>query len=199
VKVTSPTTLDLDFGSFGSVVGDRCSRTKAQKEWWVLRRVLSRDDGWLAPLEIWKASPPAPDFLVDCGSSRWGVEVTEGTAWLDQREMDVVLDEPTLIGSHGGRGFGGYAGNQPELEVAGDIAAAIEKKRNKADGYISGGSERLWLLVYVNSNPGLMVHIDELREMLDSASPSLGKFDKVTVLCGEHALRTTKAGWERIP
>ena len=196
VSVTSSSTLEVEFGSLGSEVDDRAKRTKAQKEWWVLRRVLLVESTWSGPLYIWKTDPPAPDFLMQSEGLLWGLEVTEGTTSQDQREMSHPIAGPELMGSHGGRGCGGYGGSQPESEVAGDIVEAICRKREKSKSYLGAGCQRLWLLIYVNSNPGMLVHIEKLREALASAPPNLGDFEKVTVLCGRYVLRACQTGWE---
>ncbi|MFN4023337.1 MAG: hypothetical protein ACK4MQ_00775 [Hyphomonas sp.] len=162
VNASSLDDLVRQFGGVGLTVPPRPNRTKEEKEAYLARRLflnLAKEQRLSFPLSITQSD--SPDFVVDASDGTWFLEITEATSEADQREMTLAPDAPQLIGHSGGRGADGYFGAQPETEVIADINAAIDRKKRKAYA-----SNRCSLLVYINSNPGMVVHMSEVLRRL---------------------------------
>ena len=155
--------LRRQFGDVGLTVPGRAERTKEQKEAYLARRLILKlaEDGELSfPVSITQSD--SPDFVVVEQGRTWLLEITEATTEEDQRAMTLMpSDVSQMLGESGGRGKGGYIGSQPEHEVISDINAALLRKRKK-----HYANQDCTLLVYVNSNPGVVVHMTTVLDRL---------------------------------
>jgi hypothetical protein len=147
-----------------AVVGPRTGpqkRTKAQKEWYVIRRFLKTAIplGMLElPITIRNGVPPnEPDFVVTSnGSTVELFEVTEATNEADQAEMTAFErsgKKAALLGEFGGRFAKGAS--QPGLAWSTDVVNAIRRKRGKVIFQLSPVPRHL--LVYPNSNASTLL------------------------------------------
>jgi hypothetical protein len=139
-----------------------------EEELFLLRRyllTLSRLGRLAYPLKL--AAQESPDFLLVTNGVTVGIEVTEATSWLDQREFTLEEDEaPSLIGAYGGRYSDGAVGDQPERDLTADTLKAVRRKVTKIR---KGGYEptpTLELLIYANSNASLLSNEQRAIEML---------------------------------
>ncbi len=179
-NATSTDDLLEKWGEYGVEVPPRPKRSKEQKEAWLVRRLfkyLASKNLLKFPLSITHSD--APDFTVTEHGCTWLLEVTEATVPVDQREMSVALTGAQPIGHSGGRGNGGYGGDAPENEVIADINNAIQRKATKPYA-----SPQCSLLLYVNSNPGVVANQSCVRTRLSTEIIS-NPFAKVFVIWGE--------------
>jgi hypothetical protein len=173
--IRSAESLVEDIAFFGRSVGPRNGtrrRTHGEMEDYCLRRWLaaaSASEILEPPVEVvgFSGSPNAakPDFVLHWPSTGRliGVEVTAaGDAswqkWLTKTER---IDELQLYPN-----AGGYAGNAPERIVAKDIRNAIKKKVQSASDGKYRGAQQYRLLIYENSEGGLLARRGEAVELL---------------------------------
>ncbi|MDP3459662.1 MAG: hypothetical protein Q8S09_10345 [Hyphomonas sp.] len=179
--VNAASRIDLadQIGEAGLSIPDRGVRTNQDEEAYLCRRFIlgmAADERLSYPISIRQSD--APDFEITEGREVWQLEITQATSNDDQVGLTRFAKSAVSVapnGHFGGRGLGGYQGDQPEFEVISDIVDAINRK--KAKEY---AKESCRLLVYVNSNPGLVVHTDRLFEMLPDRLPQ-HPFDAVYV------------------
>lgn len=173
LNVLAAQTLDdlvQQIGEIGLAIPDRGVRTNQEEEAYLFRRLIlgmAVDKRLRYPISVRQID--APDFEVEEDGERWMLEVTQATTNEDQAALtrfaksDVKM---ALNGHFGGRGSGGYHGDTPEFEVVSDIVDAIARKKNK-----EYAKHSCRLLIYVNSNPGLVVHTDRLFALLADRLP----------------------------
>lgn len=157
-------------GEIGLTIPDRGIRTNQDEEAYLFRRLIlgMAFHGRLNyPISIRQTD--APDFEVEEAELRWKLEITQATTNEDQAALTKFARSDVTIamnGHFGGRGSGGYQGDTPEIEVIGDIIDAVHRKKSK-----DYAKHSCRLLVYVNSNPGFVVHADRLFAMLPDQLP----------------------------
>jgi hypothetical protein len=168
--------LRAQFGDVGAENGPRIGtgrRTQVSNEAYLARRFFfwKAKSGLLNfPVTIFHEDKP--DFRVQENGTEYGLEVTEACDPGDGAEMARLQDEPSpqLLGAKGGRGVGGYSGNEPEIEVIHDIKNAVGRKAAKP--YVD--ERPTDLLIYVNSNPSRVINREEHFRMAEKASFDLG-------------------------
>jgi len=140
ITITDIQKFEEEFGTLGLKVNPRTGankRTQDDKEWYVIRVFLKcalMNGRFQLPLKVCKQSPPAPDFMLSHRSGAVVIEITEATSEADQRDMTLSerRNEPSLLGSDGGRFPGGIVGDQAERVFAADVLRAILRKRSKS-------------------------------------------------------------------
>lgn len=133
---------------------------KIWREWWTLRQAfgIPRWNALLGESFVAEHADDGgggPDFILTLASGEpLSLEVTEATTEEDRLAIKKGrrADKPCMVGELGGRGEAGWMGDRPEREVAADINQAIRRKEGRSyEGPVA-------LLIYVNSNPGSVIH-----------------------------------------
>jgi hypothetical protein len=160
VRLEIATRADLPeaFGKLGVAVGGRTGlnrRTKAEREWWCLRRyifTLSAARQIEFPIQIEKSE--RPDFRCQFPTGRVGVEVTTATTKEDEDAMDrrEMSGKPALVGAHGGRQVHG----NPEVAWRRDVLEAVKSKSEDIGKYPAPLPEHV-ILVYSSGNPSSLI------------------------------------------
>ena len=145
---------------------------KPLTEWWMLRRLLQRYPDGLPfdfPFVIEKGE--RPDFIIKHNDMIYYLEVTEATSHLDQHAWATTdRTKPHLVSEFGGRAEGGMGGNQPERLVIADVLRAIRRKRKLSRDL---SPRCLNLLIYINSEPGLLFDIECFAATIEDYWPLL--------------------------
>ncbi len=198
LRLQSRATLVDDLALFGRTVGPRRGldkRTQAQREDYCIRRwliALVAADRVALPATL--EAPPAgsgyPDYVLRTGPNdvELGVEVTEAgdaiwQTWLTRTES---AESPRLWLDN----EDGYAGDQPERIVVRDLIEAVARKATKRrDGRYSA-IESCDLLIYENSEGGLLCDRDEVLRCLtgeatDSLRADAREFRQIHLLFGD--------------
>jgi len=132
----------------------------------MLRRLLQRypdDLPFDFPLVIEKGE--RPDFLIKHNDMIYNLEVTEATSQLDQHAWATTdRSKPLLFSKFSGRAEGIMGPNQPERLVIADVLRAIRRKR-KLSRELS--PQCLNLLIYVNSDPGFLLDIEDFSATIE--------------------------------
>lgn len=169
-------------GEVGLEIPERHIRTNEDEEAYLCRRLIlgmACDNRIRYPISIRQSD--APDFeIVEDGVS-WELEVTQATTVEDQMGLTRFSQSEATValnGEYGGRGHGGYIGESAEREVVCDIIEAITRKKDK-----NYAKDSCRLLIYVNSNPGLVVDENRLFELLMTELPE-NPFSHVYVYSG---------------
>ncbi len=182
LTVLAAQTLDdlvEQIGEVGLAIPDRGIRTNQEEEAYLFRRLIlgmAAENRLRYPISIRQTD--APDFEVEEDGMSWMLEITQATTKEDQAALTRFAKSDmkvALNGHFGGRGSGGYQGDAPEFEVIGDIIDAITRKQNK-----EYAKRSCRLLIYINSNPGLVVHTGRLFTMLGDQLP-VHPFDNLYV------------------
>ncbi len=151
----------LDLSHFPSRTARKRASNGLEEELYVLRRYLFTlaDAGLLSyPLRLSKSE--TPDFVGSAGGSMMGIEITEATSPLDQREMTCSerSGRATPLGAFGGRYRGGIRdggrqerGRRADRDLTSDVLRAVRRKWELP--YLTGSVE---LVLYANGNANLM-------------------------------------------
>lgn len=163
------------FGEQGLNISERrrSERSKSDKEIYLLRRylfTLHNENILRFPLQI--AQSETPDFVCQIDGVERGLEITEATSSLDQREFTKMEDkeEPQLLGTFGGRFKGGASGDEPERALTADVIRAIRRKKFKR--FRTASTD---LLIYGNSNAVNLIFNE--KRAIDMMHKSLQRWD----------------------
>lgn len=175
ITFESSDALSEAFGGFGLWVGPRTGanrRTQADKEAYVARRLvvaMVRSDYQPVPfsLQVSADDRSLPDFVVDCGGDRFGIELTEAgdpsyQEWLTKTESVSDPADGDLI-------------NVSTRETVDEWCRVLEKKQEKFNKGAYGSVPAVELAIYDNTKGGSFLHlaslVRELRERTQRKTP----------------------------
>lgn len=197
LHLQSRRSLTDDLGLFGRMVGPRRGsrgRTHGEKENYCLRRwllAMTAADRLPYPITVISGDPDLhePDFLLrrNGADGAIGLEVTEAgeatwQSWLARSETRPGPSFPMDSED-------GYAGDRPERIVIRDVRDAIRRKVAKRRQGAYAATPNCDLLVYENSEGGLLCdRMEVIRGLTDGPrqlSEPGGSFDRVHLLFGD--------------
>ena len=183
LQLKSLRTLTDDLAFFGRTVGPRRgsgARTKGQKEDYCLRRwliamALHQRIAFPVLVEACSENEHLPDFLLKLGNGEeLGVEVTEAGAatwqqWLSQGDSTSSGNTLRFFPTDG------YVGDEPERLVIHDVLEAIRRKSAKHALGAYQAVPSTDLLIYENSEGGLLANHFEVVESIRSTLREQGE------------------------
>jgi hypothetical protein len=185
VEAVDLSSLSNSIGDYGLAVSARPFRTNDEREAYCLRRyllTLAHNNRLTFPLVVTKSE--TPDFVLTSETS-CGLEVTEATSELDQREYTEAAKSGQTIwsqGEFGGTGYDGFKGNDHELFWLRYVSTAIEKK-----SLLQYSTAATDLLIYSNSTAGGHVADERAFELTGNAHVNciiapLGSLRRVSII-----------------
>jgi hypothetical protein len=184
--------MEEELAEFGRSVGPRIGakrRTQAEKDDFCMRRLLiAMHAAGLLPLPVVVRAPTegGPDFTLNwADGSRLGVEVTEAGEENWQAWRTATQGGTRLLPSNDG-----YAGDVPEQMVVRDVLRALNKKVGRAAGKPYASQSPCDLLIYENSEGGIMADRDKVVRSLAGMSADAARarpvFRQVHLILGSH-------------
>jgi len=194
LNLTAASSLTDELAAFGRIVGPRRGddrRTQRQREDYCLRRwlVATAATSRLAfPATVTRPTPgTGPDYLLETGTERGcrGIEVVEaGNAswqrWLTLSEPEDTESKPRFLMDR----REGYQGDEPERMVVRDIELALERKRSRFAASNYGAYGACDLLVYENSEGGVVADDEQVVKRVAGSSLKASPFAAMHLILG---------------